>query len=140
MRIKPRFAPLAATVALEPRLIERPGAMTSTLAPADWSDARVEAWLDWAESLPADLPANGQDDAALDEDHAAWLDGAADRWAHRLAAWGRAQVDLSVGRAVEQAMGATPGTEPVRPAVGGAVQEGGLVLIGRGGVLGQVGR
>ncbi|MGH7021861.1 MAG: TSCPD domain-containing protein, partial [Brevundimonas sp.] len=86
MRIKPRFAPLAATVALDPRLIERPGVMTPTLAPADWSDARVEAWLDWAESLPTDLPENA---VALDEDHAAWLGGAADRWAHRLGAWGR---------------------------------------------------
>lgn len=86
MRIKPRFAPLAAAVAQEPRLIERPGVMTPTLAPADWSDARVEAWLDWAESLPTDLPQNAP---ALDEDHAAWLGGAADRWAHRLSAWGR---------------------------------------------------
>ncbi|MGH7026066.1 MAG: hypothetical protein ACREEF_01885, partial [Brevundimonas sp.] len=86
MRIKPRFAPLAATLALEPRLIERPGAMTPTLVPGDWSDVRVEAWLDWAESLPIDLP---EDAAALDEDHAAWLGGAADRWAHRLGAWGR---------------------------------------------------
>lgn len=86
MRIKPRFAPLAATVAMEPRQIERPSAMTATLAPADWSDARVEAWLDWAESLPTDLP---EDAAPLDEDHAAWLGGAADRWAHRLGAWGR---------------------------------------------------
>ena len=85
MRIKPRFAPLAATVALDPRLIERPGAMTPTLAPADWSDARVEAWLDWAQSLPTDLPASA---VALDEDHAAWLGGAADNWAHRLGAWG----------------------------------------------------
>ena len=85
MRIKPRFASLAATVALDPRLIERPGVMTPTLAPADWSDARVEAWLDWAESLPTDLP---QDVAPLDDDHAAWLGGAADRWAHRLGAWG----------------------------------------------------
>ncbi|PQZ80608.1 MULTISPECIES: TSCPD domain-containing protein [unclassified Brevundimonas] len=87
MRIKPRFAPLAAAVALEPRLIERPGVMTPTLAPADWSDARVEAWLDWAEGLPVDLP---QDAAALDEDHAAFVNGAAERWAHRLSAWGRA--------------------------------------------------
>ena len=86
MRIKPRFAPLAATVALAPRLIERPGVITPTLAPAAWSDARVEAWLDWADSLPTDLPESA---AALDEDHAAWLGGAADRWAHRLGAWGR---------------------------------------------------
>nr|WP_314429232.1 TSCPD domain-containing protein [uncultured Brevundimonas sp.] len=85
MRIKPRFAPLAATVALDPRLIERPGAMTPTLAPADWSDARVEAWLDWAQSLPTDLPASA---VALDEDHAAWLGGGADNWVHRLGTWG----------------------------------------------------
>ncbi|WP_296177038.1 TSCPD domain-containing protein [uncultured Brevundimonas sp.] len=87
MRIKPRFAPLAAPLALEPRLIERPGVMTPTLAPADWSDARVEAWLDWAERLPTDLP---QDAAAPDQDETAFLNGAADRWAHRLGAWGRA--------------------------------------------------
>ena len=88
MRIKPRFAPLAATLALEPRLIERPGVMAPTLAPADWSDARVEAWLDWAEALPVDLP---HDVAVLDEAHDAWMDGAAERWAHRLAAWGCVQ-------------------------------------------------
>ena len=35
MRINPRFAPLAALMALEPRVIERPGVMASTLAPAD---------------------------------------------------------------------------------------------------------
>ena len=86
MRIKPRFAPLAATVALEPRLLERPGVMTPTLAPAGWSDARVEAWLDWAESLATDLPENAP---PPEDDHAAWLDGAADRWAHRLGAWGQ---------------------------------------------------
>lgn len=86
MRIKPRFALLAATVTLEPRLIERPGVMAPTLAPADWSDARVEAWLDWAEALPTDLPDGA---AGLSEDHETWLEGAADRWAHRLAAWGR---------------------------------------------------
>ena len=88
MRIKARFAPLAATVALEARCVERPGVMSPTLAPADWSDVRVEAWLDWADSLPTDLP---QDATALDEDLAAWLGGAADRWAHRLGAWGDAQ-------------------------------------------------
>lgn len=66
-------------------LVERPGVMASTLAPADWSDARVEAWLDWADALTTDLP---DDAVALDKDQC-WLDGAADRWAHRLAAWGR---------------------------------------------------
>ncbi|WP_313004097.1 TSCPD domain-containing protein [Brevundimonas sp.] len=86
MRIKPRFASIAATVAVEPRLIERPGVVTPTLAPADWSDARVEAWLDWAERLPTDLP---QDAAAWNGDPASLLGGAVDRWAYRLGAWGR---------------------------------------------------
>ncbi|MNH49529.1 Vitamin B12-dependent ribonucleotide reductase [compost metagenome] len=124
MRIKPRFAPLAATVAMDLRQIERPGAMTATLAPADWSDARVEAWLDWAESLPTDLP---EDAAPLDEDYAAWLGGAADRWAHRLGAWGR---DLGLFDNADEAeifadelwasllLGlAAPETEPTTPAV-----------------------
>lgn len=88
MRIKPRFAPIAATLALEPRLIERPGVMAPTLAPADWSDARVEAWLDWADRLPINLP---QDAVAQVEDQDSLLDGAVDRWAHRLGAWGREQ-------------------------------------------------
>ena len=88
MRIKPRFADLAAFVVLDPRAVERPGVVTSTLAPADWTDVRVEAWLDWAEDLPTELP---HDAAAPDEDHDAWLGGAPDRWTHRLAAWGRAQ-------------------------------------------------
>ena len=88
MRIKPRFADLAALVALDLRAVERPGVVTSSLVPADWTDVRVEAWLDWADALPKDLP---QDTAPPDTDHAAWLNGAADRWAHRLGAWGRAQ-------------------------------------------------
>ncbi|WP_312783923.1 TSCPD domain-containing protein [Brevundimonas sp.] len=88
MRIKPRFFDLAAVVALDPRAIERPGVVAPTLAPVDWTDVRVEAWLDWAESLPTDLPRDG---APLDDDHDAWLGGATDRWAHRLAAWGRIQ-------------------------------------------------
>lgn len=88
MRIKARFAPLAATLALEPRYVERPGVVLPTRAPADWSDVRIEAWLDWADALPTDLP---QDAALLDEDQSAWLGGSADRWAHRLGAWGHAQ-------------------------------------------------
>ena len=88
MRIKPRFSGLAACVALAPRAIERPGVVAPTLAPAGWSDVRVEAWLDWADRLPADLP---PDAAPQDDDPEAWLGAAADRWAHRLAAWGRAQ-------------------------------------------------
>ena len=88
MRIKARFSHLAAHVALDSRAIERSDDVTWTLAPADWTDVRVEAWLDWADNLPTDLPHGC---APLDDDHEAWLGGAADLWAHRLAAWGRAQ-------------------------------------------------
>ena len=88
MRIKPRFSDLAAFVALDPRAIERTGVVAPTLAPTGWTDVRVEAWLDWADSLPADLP---HDATPRDDDREAWLGGAPDRWAHRLAAWGRTQ-------------------------------------------------
>ena len=48
MRFKPRFAPLAAAVALETRLIERPGVMTPTLAP-DASPDQAQAFEATAE-------------------------------------------------------------------------------------------
>jgi ribonucleoside-diphosphate reductase alpha chain len=41
---------------IERRLLERAGAVVEVLAPAAWTDARVEAWLDWAGG-EADLPA-----------------------------------------------------------------------------------
>lgn len=88
MRIKPRFSELADLVALELRTIERPGVVTSVVAPANWSDVRVEAWLDWCEGLPTDLPVGV---FPLGEAPDAWLGGAAERWAHRLGAWGLAQ-------------------------------------------------
>ncbi|MEN5147321.1 TSCPD domain-containing protein [Brevundimonas diminuta] len=62
MRFKPLFAPLAAAIAMEPREIERADAVETTLAPAAWPDAQVEAWLDWADACTAahaDLPLNG---------------------------------------------------------------------------------
>lgn len=75
MRFKPLFAPLAAAIAMEPREIERADAVETTLAPAAWPDAQVEAWLDWADACTAahaDLP----------------LNGAVQDWAARLAAAG----------------------------------------------------
>jgi len=56
MRFKARFAPLAATLAFEPREIERGRALTPVSAPAGWTDVRVEAWLDWAESQAPSSP------------------------------------------------------------------------------------
>lgn len=74
MRFKARFAPLAATLAFEPREIERGRALTPVSAPAGWTDVRVEAWLDWAESqAPSSLHA---------------LDDAIHGWAARLASEG----------------------------------------------------
>ncbi|AYG96203.1 TSCPD domain-containing protein [Brevundimonas naejangsanensis] len=78
MRFKARFASLAATLELEPREIERGDALAWVAAPADWSDVRVEAWLDWADAQPV-----------LARDHEAALDGALGGWAARLAAKGR---------------------------------------------------
>ncbi|OYX15626.1 MAG: hypothetical protein B7Z09_09900, partial [Brevundimonas diminuta] len=74
MRFKARFAPLAATLAFELREIERGRALTPVSAPAGWTDVRVEAWLDWAESqAPWSLHA---------------LDDAIHGWAARLASEG----------------------------------------------------
>ncbi|MFD1192780.1 hypothetical protein ACFQ27_19485, partial [Phenylobacterium conjunctum] len=41
---------------IERRTLERSGEVVEVLAPAHWTDARVEAWLDWAGG-DADLPA-----------------------------------------------------------------------------------
>jgi ribonucleoside-diphosphate reductase alpha chain len=56
MRPQPRFAVLASAVRRAMREIERGGRLIEVLAPEDWSDARTEAWLDWAaeEGLPLD--------------------------------------------------------------------------------------
>ena len=86
MRFSPRFSRLPAPP-LEVRRIERPADIAVTVAPARWTDAQVEAWLDWADALPADLPRLA-DEAAIPAD--APLNGAVARWAARLAAWGRA--------------------------------------------------
>lgn len=73
MRIQTDFAALADRVAMETRVIERGGALREIETPAGWTDAQVEAWLDWA-------PVEGQ---------GGWLDGVVDAWAERLAARGR---------------------------------------------------
>ena len=42
---------------VEQREIERAGGFDLVVAPRDWTAARIEAWLDWADGLPADYPA-----------------------------------------------------------------------------------
>ena len=71
----PRFSTLASTQAssLEMRQIERAGHLTQTLAPSHWTDAQIEAWLDWAE--PLELPTTSN----------AIIGGALDHWAKRTA-------------------------------------------------------
>ncbi|RZJ43391.1 MAG: TSCPD domain-containing protein, partial [Brevundimonas sp.] len=59
MRPQPRFAVLATAVRRSVREIERAGRLIEVLTPEDWSDARTEAWVDWAAAQ--DLPLDGED-------------------------------------------------------------------------------
>src|SRR6201996_8980003 len=76
---------------LEQREIERASGFDLVVAPRDWTAARVEAWLDWADGLPTDYPAIDlpetlQPESPLDPA----LGGGPDRYARRAAAWGLA--------------------------------------------------
>ena len=86
MRFSSRFARLPGPP-LERRRIERPLQVAEVVAPAAWTDVQVEAWLDWADALPTDLPRLADPVVATPD---APLNGAVGRWAARLAAWGRA--------------------------------------------------
>lgn len=77
MRFMARFAALATTATVTTREIERANRIDSVLAPTDWTDVRIEAWLDWADAQP-EAPYSPDD----------WLDGAIDAWAARIAARG----------------------------------------------------
>jgi ribonucleoside-diphosphate reductase alpha chain len=76
---------------IEQRRIERSGRVDLVLAPRAWTDARVEAWLDWGEALADDYPA-----AELPvplRPHSPLEPALAcgpDRYARRAAAWGLA--------------------------------------------------
>lgn len=65
MRFQSDFTVLADRVAMETREIERAATIQTVLAPSGWSDAQVEAWLDWADS---------------DEETGDWLNGAVEAW------------------------------------------------------------
>ena len=77
MRFMARFAALATTATVTTREIERANRIDSVLAPTDWTDGRIEAWMDWADAQP-EAPFSPDD----------WLDGAIDAWAARIAARG----------------------------------------------------
>ena len=86
MRFSPRFHDLIRDLRLERRTVERANSVVSVITPSGWTDVRVEAWLDWIDDQPTDLPRLSEALASPSP----VLDGAIDRWAARLAAWGRA--------------------------------------------------
>ncbi len=83
MRFSPRFHDLIRDLRLERRTVERANSVVSVITPSGWTDVRVEAWLDWIDDQPTDLPRLSEALASPSP----VLDGAIDRWAARLAAW-----------------------------------------------------
>lgn len=86
MRFTPRFHALIQNLRLERRQVERANGVVDVVTPSGWTDARIEAWLDWADILPDDLPRLSE----IKVSPSPVLGGTLDRWAARLAAWGRA--------------------------------------------------
>ena len=83
---------LAKDVDLEAREIELPSEIRKVLAPSDWPEAKVVAWLDWGQGLALDLPAHPLSHWQEPEDRM-WIE-ALGGWpyiyAHRLGSWGLA--------------------------------------------------
>ena len=89
MRLPERFAASPLPYRPEIRWIERAAELAEVAAPPHWTTARVEAWLDWADGLPTDLPPGTPAALAL-EGADPLLASGPDRYARRLAAWGLA--------------------------------------------------
>jgi ribonucleoside-diphosphate reductase alpha chain len=90
MRLDRRFSDAPLAFGPEIRWIERASELAEVAAPPHWTTARVEAWLDWADGLPADLPPDAPDAFSLADGFHPLLAGGPDRYARRLAAWGLA--------------------------------------------------
>jgi ribonucleoside-diphosphate reductase alpha chain len=90
MRLDRRFSDAPLGFEPEIRWIERADELVEVAAPPAWTTARVEAWLDWADGLPADLPAATPASLSMDAPSDRLLGGGLDRYARRLAAWGLA--------------------------------------------------
>ena len=84
--MSPALSRLIAAGDLESRVIERLDAFTEVICPRGMTSAQVEAWLDWADSLPRDLP-SGTWARTFDPDSDAFGGATAD-YAHRLSQWG----------------------------------------------------
>ncbi len=90
MRLDRRFSAAPLPFAPEIRWVERAAELAEVAAPPSWTTARVEAWLDWADGLPLDVPAGAPPTLALETGVDRLLAGGPDRYARRLAAWGLA--------------------------------------------------
>jgi ribonucleoside-diphosphate reductase alpha chain len=90
MRFDYRYtAPQLGGRTLETRWIDRADDVVAVIAPRDWTSVRVESWLDWAASLPADfpqieLPKGLEPDAP----YSPVLEEGPALYARRIAAWG----------------------------------------------------
>ena len=90
MRLDRRFSSIPRSFEPEMRWIERANELTEVLAPPHWTTARVEAWLDWADDLPGDVPDGTPEALSPEAACEPLLAGGPDRYARRLAAWGLA--------------------------------------------------
>ena len=87
MRFETDFAtPAGGDCLLDVHAVERPDGFADVLAPAYWTRARVEAWLDWADAQPA--PDEDLGLGPLDHPAAEALDGALAAYVGRLTAEG----------------------------------------------------
>src|SRR5690349_9333844 len=84
--LSPALSALATLPDLELREIERVSGFAEVLCPRDLTTVQVEAWMDWADSLPQDLPAGAAALSVNPEEDA--FDGAMVGYAHRLSQWG----------------------------------------------------
>jgi ribonucleoside-diphosphate reductase alpha chain len=87
MRFERWFAESARSVTLDLRELERIDTVASVCAPVDWTDARVESWLDWLEAAPTDRPDSDEPWTTSADRHPAF-DGRLSDFADRLAHWG----------------------------------------------------
>src|SRR3569832_1192242 len=89
MRFERRFSDEGrAQVERAVRTVETARGVVHIEAPRDWSDAAVEAWLDWGAGLADDYPNLAPASLSPDREFDPLLGGAPDRYARRLAAWG----------------------------------------------------
>ena len=90
MRFERRFAASQSPFEAEIRWVERASDLVEVLAPPSWTTARVEAWLDWADTLPGDYPDGTPAHLGPEAKAYPLLACGPDNYARRLAAWGLA--------------------------------------------------